>query len=132
MALSATNIAKTYRIFGIPQNGNAFVAFNLTSLYGPSGESFDFSTIVTALNTKLAAISAEQQTLIEALLTRWDSITSYDPLTVGKSGSGASGDLVNYPKERSAIRMELCNIIGFYCPEGGFHAEHSQGAGVSR
>lgn len=132
MTLTADQISQTYEIFGIPQGGTAFVASKLISLFGPSGESYDFSIVITALNTKLAALTTNQITRVEVLLTRWLEINGFTPLRVSKGSSGAEGELVNYENERNNIRRLMGNLIGFACPEGGFIESLQAGQGNNR
>jgi hypothetical protein len=127
--LDANQTTQTFDIFGLPQNGNGFVAFAMLTLWGPSGEPYSFSTLVTQLNTLLSALTTYQCTRVTTLLTRWDSITSTSPLEIWKSTSGAEGRIVDYPAERENIRQELAGIIGFAVPRGGFMAQAKSAIG---
>lgn len=142
MALTPAQKSQVYEIFGIPESGTGYIASQLTSLYGPAGESYDFNAVVTMLNLRLDALSTLEaaavlagstggETRLTALLSRWTTLTSYDPLQVNEA-SGAKGTLVDYPKERKNIRKAMCNIIGFSCPAGGFETEQRSAYGVTR
>lgn len=115
--------AQIYRCFGIPQGGAGFVAETVSSLWGPRGETYSFTAIITALDALLAATTSNQDTLIDAALTEWTAVTSWNPLKITTSSTGAQGRIVDYDKTRRAIVRELSNIIGFACPEGGFLTE---------
>lgn len=132
MALTVDEIAQVYEIAGIPQNGDGFAAFALSSLWGPAGEAYDFSTIITALNAKITALSAAQCTRIRLYLTRWDDMGGTSQLMLSKSSDGAEGVVVNDPGEREAIRKTIFNLIGFFCPRGGFLTQFEHGSKVSR
>ena len=71
MALSDANIAKVYEIVGLPQQGSASVVEQLASLRGPTAETFDFDAVITMFDERIAAISSDQQDLVEDLIARW-------------------------------------------------------------
>ncbi len=129
MALSAAQTSQLYEVFGLPQGGLGYDAAQVANLWGPAGEAYDFTAHVTALTTKLAALSASQETRVTTALTRWDVITSYDPLKIHRSTTGGEGTIVDYPAEREAIRQTIGNVIGYYVPRGGFVAEIQRAAG---
>lgn len=132
MALSAAQIAQIYEIAGIPQQGAGYAAFALASLFGPAGEAFSFTAVCTALDARIAAVSASQETRIGTHLTRWDTIGGTSQLQINKSSEGAEGTIVDDPAEREAIRQAIFNLLGFICPRGGFTAQFRRGNGVSR
>ncbi len=128
MALLADQTAQVYKVFGVPQAGASYIAYALSTLYGPAGEVYDHAAIVTALTARLAAMTSNQETIITALLVRWEVLTDYNPLRVDADG-GSRGVIVDYDRERRNIRKTLSNVIGFACPSGGFSMEASGGCG---
>jgi hypothetical protein len=115
MAIDATKTTKIFQIFGIPEGGDAFVNFHGLSLFGPSGEAYDVSAIVTALNNLITAAAASSTITVqvEALLTRYDEITPTSVIKIWKSGSGSEGRIADHQLELKLIRKELANLIGF-------------------
>ena len=110
MALTTLQIAKIFQIMGIPQVGSGVISFSIVSLSGPTFESYDFSAVVTELNLKITALTADQETLVGDLITEWDVITPFNPLTVDQDG-GSIGTLVNFPRERDKIRRLLGDLL---------------------
>jgi len=119
---TAAETTKVFKIFGIPQSGSAYVAGRIISLYGPGGNTYDFSALVTALNTQLAAVNATAYIECQTQIVEWDNITDFSELTVD-SDSSSKGQLVNHAKRRDRVRMTISNLIGFVCPPGGFFAD---------
>jgi len=122
MALTAAQTTQIYEILGVPQNGSGAVISAMATIFGPVFESMDMSTLVTKINAKLTALTAEQIARVTPLLLHWDAITSTSPLRVTQSAS-TRGTAVDHPAERAAIRSALSNIIGVAVPSGGFAAE---------
>src|ERR1051325_9937771 len=83
--LTADETTRLFKIFGIPQNGTGFVAGRIISLYGPGGNVYDFSALVTQLNALLNNVTSSQYTQIQNMLTEWENITDYSELTVARS-----------------------------------------------
>ena len=126
--LTADETTRLFKIFGIPQNGTGFVAGRIISLYGPAGNVYDFSALVTQLNALLASVSATQYTQIQNQLTEWENITDYSELTVNADNNTA-GRLVNHDLRRRNIRRTLSNLIGFYVPADGFFTDAGASVG---
>lgn len=122
MALSAAQTTQLFEIFGVPQNGSGAVVSAVATIFGPVFESLDMSSLVTRINAKLIALSAEQIARVTTLLLRWDAVTSTSPLRVTQA-SNTRGIAADHPAERVAIRAALSNIIGVSVPAGGFAAE---------
>lgn len=122
MALDDAMKAKIRQIFGIPQVGNGYNVHELATLFGPWGEEYDFTAVLTELDGRLTAAALVTETVnrITAVITDWDSIGSTSPLQIWKSSSGAEGVIVDYPQQRENIRLELSRLLGFNCPKGGF------------
>ncbi len=116
MAIDATKTTKIFQILGIPEGGLGYESQHLATIFGPSGESYDFAAIVSALNVKIAAaaLSATITVQIEALLTRYDAISPTSVIQIHKSSTGAEGNIVDHPKERRLIKKELINLLGFF------------------
>ena len=122
--LTADETTRLFKVFGIPQNGTGFVAGRIISLYGPGGNVYDFSAIVTQLNALLNNVTATQYTQIQAMLTEWENITDYSELTVA-ADNHSQGRLVDHDTRRRNIRRTLSNLIGFYVPNDGFFTDAS-------
>lgn len=131
-ALTTDERAQIYEIARIPQGGDGYAAFALTSLWGPAGEPYDFSAVCTALDAKMTAATDAQCTRIRTHLTRWDDIGGTSQIQINKSSDGAEGTIVDDPGELEAIRRSIFNIIGFFCPRGGFLQQFERSNGVSR
>lgn len=118
MPLSATNISLVFEIMGVPQNGTLYASSRLASLWGPAAETYDFSAIVTMLNTALAALTATQITRVEALLADWTANDlSISELSINRSSSSALGVIVDDSTRAAKIRARLVSIIGFSAPD---------------
>lgn len=128
--------AQIFEIYGMPQGGAGFGVGLLNTLFGPSGEPYDFSSMVTALNTKITATTEYQRTRARVLLARWVVIGVSSPLSVAKGAAG-EGTLADHESERQNIHAGICNILGFYLPYGGFVKDmkrnmNNMGGGISR
>ena len=136
MALTAAQITQVFEVFCVPQGGAATAVIAVSSRSGgiaieqATTEAYEFAAVVTDLTAKLAALTATGETRVTTLLTRWDTLTSYDPLRIHKASGGAEGEIVDYEKERCNIRAALANIIGFAVPGGGFAAEARRNFGA--
>jgi hypothetical protein len=123
MALSDANKVLLYEVFGVPMAGEGYEAQHITSLYGPFSETYDFSTIVTDLDTRLAAMTSAQEDRIEALLSEASTIKTHSVVRVDRDPSGAQGRIVDHEREQEKIRRALGTVIGFYVPRGGYMME---------
>ena len=141
MALSSLHKMKVLTLFGIPSGGATYEAVAISTLYGPFGESYDHSAIITAFNTKWTAAAADSDidTLLtnandpKGLLTRLDEIGLGSVTEIDKDAAGASGVIVNDPKEIENIRQAIATLIGFVVPEGGFrYTKRPNGGRVTR
>lgn len=123
-ALSTAEKEQIFQIFGIPKGGVAYEVMRIADYFGPRGESYDFSALVTQLNSSITTLDAadDRRARVQTLLTEWDAITSYSELQVSGQG-GSAGKLVDDPERRERIRRELSNLMGFYVPKGGYEAE---------
>ena len=122
MALTTAQTTHLFEIFGIPQNGAGDIFASVVTLFGPEYETYDLSGIVSKLNTRISVLSAAQEARITALLTRWDTLTSYNPIKLEQAGD-VQGTIADYEQERANIRKALSDILGFSTPSGGFAAE---------
>lgn len=116
MAIDATKTTKIFQILGIPEGGAGYESLQLATIFGPAGEAYDFSTIVTALNTKITALAANagRTTQAEALITRFDAIGSTSVIQIQKSSTGAEGTIVDHPLELRKIKKQMINLLGFF------------------
>ena len=126
--LTADETTRVFKVFGIPQNGIGFVAARIISLYGPGGNVYDFSALVTQLNSLLASVSATQYTQIQALLTEWENISDYSEISVNADAT-TQGRIVDHTARRHNVRRTLSNIIGFFVPADGFFTDASAASG---
>jgi hypothetical protein len=126
--LTADETTRLFKIFGIPQNGTGFVAARIISLYGPGGNSYDFSALVNQLNALLDNVTSSQYTQVQNMLSEWESITDYSELAVS-ADAGTHGQLVDHNQRRRNIRRTLSNLIGFYAPADGFFTDASAASG---
>ncbi|MCW8128913.1 MAG: hypothetical protein KIS92_00885 [Planctomycetota bacterium] len=115
---------KVFQVFGVPRGGTGFEVVNLSSIFGPAGETYDFSAVVTALNARIDAADAvaERRALVQAQLADWDAVTPQSELEV-YAGAGNSGVLAHDARRRENIRMTIADLLGFVCPRGGFSRE---------
>lgn len=125
MPYDDTKRAQVFEIFGIPQGGAGFGVSNISTLFGPYGEPYDFSKVVTELNTKLDALTAYSTTRLDTHLSRWTEIGGTSPVVVTKTPAG-EGLFADHPAEREDIRRSISNIVGFYAPFGGFSMEQNR------
>ena len=126
--LTADETTRVFKIFGTPQIGTGFVAGRIISLYGPGGNVYDFTALVSQLNALLNAVTATQYTQIQNQLTEWENITDYSELSVNADAS-TTGRLVDHEKRRRNIRRTLSNRIGYYVPADGFFTDASAATG---
>ena len=130
MALDADETTQTFEIFGIPQSGSAYHTYAITTLWGPFGQAYDCSAIVTQLTTILTALTASQLVRVRLVLVRWNEVTSFSPLAIVEGSAGGKGRIVDYDEERKKMRRTLSNIIGFSTPPEGFSIERTVPAGT--
>jgi hypothetical protein len=130
MAFSTTNVAKLYAIFQLPKDTEA--ALILTTLahapitqisqYFPTYTLQDITTARTRITDILATCSAEDQVLVEAQITNYDTIAT-SPMTISRSDNGATGTIIDHAQERELIRQYIGNLLGISIPEGGWLGE---------
>jgi hypothetical protein len=133
MALSAANISKVYELLGIPQGGAGVIVTSLSHVPPSLAQAWtstytegDFAEIVTKINARLAALSAETQTLVEAWLTQWDSIKTATSLKL-------SGEVeMDFEEEAQKCREAVGNLAGIAVPFGGFLKETQDIYGTGR
>jgi hypothetical protein len=133
MALTAAQITQVYKVFGLPQSGSGALVFTDLAPRGTVVSTIDMNQPATALSQRLAALTAEQESEVGALLQEWAGITDYSELRVNAEGRGegrAAGRLADDEARRENIRRTLGNVIGFYAPPGGFARVASEACGV--
>ena len=131
MALSAIYKAKYYEIIGLPLSGTeAVITTTLAHMpvtqigqYEPTYPKSDISTLRTSINTALATITVETQTLIESRIDRYYDIGPTNPMLINEADNGVKGRIIDYDRERKMIRVQLGNLIGVYVPEDGWTGE---------
>ena len=134
MAWPGTNLEKTqiFQFFGLPSQGTAYAVYAAATIFGAFGEPFSLSSVVTQLNTQLDLVNADMYTQVQEQLARLTAIGRTSQVRITKTSAGTQGLIVDYPREREAIRQEIGNIIGFTVPTGGFYTEKKQSRGLSR
>lgn len=100
--------------------GTAVIFFRFLSLYGPSSTSYNFSQLVSSLNTILAALTVDQNNRIITLLTLWDTESLSSSELEIYVDSGTQGVISNADSKRARIRESLDNILGIGIPPEGF------------
>lgn len=123
MALTAAQISQVYDIIELPQSGSALLQPTPGNPFDHIPHYYDASATVTAIDAKLAALTAEQITRVGTLLTRWDSITSTSPTRILDKGGSV---LADHPEERRNIKGAIEHIIGLKLPKfPGVSADNS-------
>jgi hypothetical protein len=131
MALSAIYTAKYYEIIGLPLSGSdnvitttlAHMPITQIGRYEPTFTHSDISSLRTSINARLAVITAETQTLVEARIDRYYEIGPTNPMSIREADNGVKGNIIDYDQERKIIRTQLGNLIGVYVPEDGWCGE---------
>lgn len=122
MAISAADRTTIFQIMGVPEKDAPNVVWAQLGFFGPAADSFDIAAVKDMLDAAITGVSAEQETAAEAQVTRWNTITSYDPARITRAGTTA-GVIVDRDQERRNIRNALGTILGFAVPKNGFMAE---------
>jgi hypothetical protein len=137
MPLSATERIQFYQIAGIPTGGGGLiltslvhVPFSNTQNWEPTYNVGDFTALVTAIDAKLTAASADAVTRLQSLITRYMEI-EVSPVKVNQTATGAAGVIADHSRERENIRQTISNVIGMAIPEGGFISEVQRTYGKS-
>lgn len=117
-------------VFGLPQNNSTFAVAAISTLWGPAGEPYDLTRINTAFKLQVTAASLEACTRIGTLLTQWDSDgLDFDGMLIVETATGTKGDIINKKERAEKIRRMISNLLGFFCPKGGFLQEHENNHG---
>ena len=133
--LTPNEVALFFEMYGVPQTGNAFAASQISTLYGPAGEPYSFTTLTQQLTTCCIAMKPPQVARLRIKTRRWDEIGSSRQVRITKSANGTEGILQDDIAERKEIRKVCGNILGFWSPPGGFYMEKQRstcGGRVSR
>lgn len=123
MALDANDTARIYDLFGIPQAGTVWQTYALDSLFGPFGEEYTFSSIITELDARLVALTATQELHVEAAVDEYETITPFGNLEIHKSASGSEGRIIDDEDKIERIRQYCARKVGFKVPVGGYLRE---------
>lgn len=125
MALSTTERTQIFLIYGIPQSGTVRIVHQLSSLWGPSFDTYDLTAVKAALTAALDEVdlNATALTMVQGILTQYfTTIGDSSQLYVNADG-GSSGVLTNERAELAYLRDKLASVIGFFCPKGGYVEE---------
>lgn len=125
MAFTATEKTQIYQIMGITEDGIVTIPHQLVGLWGPYQESYSMTAVVTALEARLTVIGANATAyaMCQGILTAYYTTIGDSSQTRITSDGGTSGVIADDKAELEYLRRKLCNILGFYCPKGGFMAE---------
>lgn len=116
MALTTAQISQLYLIAGIPEQTSIIDATSFGGPYDPAQTySRDISALKTAIDTRLAALTASQLTLVGDKLTRFALIPT-KPTKVKDTGGSIFDD---YAKERATLKAQLSTLTGINFPTQG-------------
>ena len=115
MALSDEQTVACFQILDVPLN----TTVNVVSLGGALSSSTDFSAAgqsaaKTAIDTSLAALSADRETVLKTELNRWIALGSRVVRIEGGGVGGISGASVDPEDERAKIRQRVLIILPYY------------------
>lgn len=125
MAFSATETTQIFQMFGVPETGTVTVVHHMVSLWGPYAENYDLSGVVTALTARITAINANASALVMAqgvLTAYYTTVGDNSQVRITADGS-TTGVLADDKAELEYYRTKLSNILGFFCPRGGYTQE---------
>ena len=126
--LTPNERAICFEIWGVPPGGVGVAYSLISTLFGPAGESYDHSKLVTDANACLDQLPPPHvQRVRQVCTSRWDEIGSTRQVLITKSATGSEGILQDDHAERALIRKRLITITGFWCPKGGFVTEKDGG-----
>lgn len=129
MALTATERARFMEVIGLPPSGGTIVVtslvhwpFSNTQQWEPTFNVGDLSDLITAVDARLTAMSADTEAIVRTLLTRYTEI-EVSPMKITTTVGGAGGNVIDHKTERENIRQRISNAVGLAVPEGGFLSE---------
>jgi len=129
MALTADQRARFMEIIGLPPSGGTIVVtslvhwpFSNTQQWEPTWNVGDLTDLITAVDARITAMSANTETIVTTLITRYTEI-EVSPMKVTSAAGGAGGNLVDHELERENIRQRISNAAGIAVPKGGFLKE---------
>ena len=123
MALDSNDTERVYDLFGLSAQAGQYYVYAVVSQFGAFVETYSYSTIKTELDTRLAAISAEAETHIEAAVDRYEAITPWGNKKIHTTADGAQGRIVDDVDEVEKIRQYVARKNGFRVPKGGWLTE---------
>jgi hypothetical protein len=129
MALTASQRARFFEILGLPPSGGTIVVtslvhwpFSNTNSWEPTWNVGDMTDLISAVDARITAMSAETEAICITLITRYTEI-EVSPMKVTSAAGGAGGNLVDHELERENIRQRMANAAGIAVPKGGFLKE---------
>ncbi len=127
MAFTDAYKTKLYKIMGIPENGLFTLVTSLSHLPPALAYSWestytvgDCLKVLEKLEEHLDAVTATQQTEVEALVDRYEEIGATSVLRITQSSQGAQGLIVDHAAERKLILETIGNVLGLFVPPEGF------------
>lgn len=130
MALTASERTKVFLVFGIPEMDQVV---SVTRLFNPLGGPYfdlgDISAVRDALDTKLTAVTTTQEIAVRDLTLEWDSTNAVCEMKAQKAYGVEGNQIIDKDVRRQNIRERLGEVLGFFCPHGGFVQEALRDAG---
>ena len=129
MALTADQRSRFMEIIGLPPSGGTIVVtslvhwpFSNTQQWEPTWNVGDLTDLITAVDSRITAMSASTEAIVTGLIARYTEI-EVSPMKVTSAAGGAGGNLVDHELERENIRQRISNAAGIAVPKGGFLKE---------
>ena len=129
MALTTAERARFMEVIGLPPSGGTIVVtslvhwpFSNTQSWEPTYNIGDMTDLIAAVDARLTAMSADTETIVKNLLTRYAEI-EVSPMKITTTVGGAGGNVIDHNTERENIRQRISNAVGLAVPEGGFLKE---------
>lgn len=124
-AITGIKRAKVFIIYDLTDKDTAFGVLGTATIFGPQGEIFTMKEVRAQLNTALTNASADDETLVDILLTQFDAVWDKN-VEITEDGDTRGPVVFSTSKTMRTIRRRLSSIIGVWVPEGGFFADHER------
>lgn len=124
-----------HEIFGIPTVDSVFLVGELSHRNATIAREWDatystgnLTTIRTAFNAQLATISTDTRIAVLPLMDEWKAIRA-SPMRLDTGDAGETGVIADHEKNRELLRASIGNMLGIWCPKGGFFADATRDYG---
>lgn len=124
MALLDSQKFEIFDILDLPNKDDTFAALGLMFSRGPTGETYDIKAVRDELNTRITALTADEETKFtetNGIFEEWDKVKNRHQL-IRKDG-GTEGVIFDAEEGRERVRQRTSRVLGMYVPKGGFMAE---------